>query len=297
MLPPGEWSALIVGDQWVDDPDLMVLLHSISSREEVNTGYSLFADMLRNTQLTTLAEQQGYTADDLRSAFRHGEEQARQVAAKNEAKVSAYRNTYDNIVCLRQDLTALAAEGNQRIRSIQDSKEPVAVKVPQIIAAIHQYRALAGITAAKCSGSVFDAIQKLLDAEGTGQSARQFAQARGLDVGRMFRSTHRDMDLEEQVRSRLTTPESPMDFGSSAKTPAERPPTHEAPMSMVRNSTFHTGPVPPKPSTTGNTSSTEFARTARTSSIAAPSAAGPPPAALQRQLRLSAAAPPFREHR
>lgn len=42
MLPPGGWSALIVGDQWVDDPDLMVLLHSISSREEVNTGYSLF---------------------------------------------------------------------------------------------------------------------------------------------------------------------------------------------------------------------------------------------------------------
>ncbi len=73
--------------------------------------------------------------------------------------------------------------------------------MPQIVAAIQQYRALANIAAAKYSGNVFDAMQRILDAEGTGQSARQFAQAHGLDVGQMFRPPNDEKDLEEQVEA------------------------------------------------------------------------------------------------
>ena len=187
MFPPGEWSFLLVGDQWPDDQDLMALSQGKINRGQLKTGYVHFADMLRNAQTGPLAEQQGYTADDLRNAFRQGEDQARRVAEKNGVKESAYGTAYDSMVSLQHDLTDLANEGNQRIKEIQDSKEPVEAKVPHIVAAVQQYRALANLAAAKYSGNVLDAMQRILDEEATGQSARQFAQAHGLDVGQMFR--------------------------------------------------------------------------------------------------------------
>ncbi len=147
--------------------------------------------MLRNAQTGPLADQRGHTVDDLRNRIRQGEDQARQVAQKNGVKESAYGTAYDSMVSLRHDLTNMAEEGNKRIKEIQDSKEPVEAKVPQIVAAIHEYRALANMAAAKYSGNVFDAMQRILDAEGTGQSARQFAQSHGVDVGQMFRATRR----------------------------------------------------------------------------------------------------------
>jgi hypothetical protein len=107
---------------------------------------------------------------------------------------------------LQQDLTSLADEGNKRIKEIQDSKEPVEAKVPQIVAAINQYRALANLAAAKYSGNVLDAMQRVLDEEGTDQSSRQFAQTHGLDVGQMFRQPESQENLEEQARRVLTRP-------------------------------------------------------------------------------------------
>ena len=173
----------------------MALSHGKINRGQIKTGFVHFADMLRNAQTGPLAEQQGYTADDLRNAFRQGEDQARRVAEKNGVKESAYATAYDSMVSLQHDLTDLANEGNKRIKEIQDSKEPVEAKVPQIVAAINQYRALANLAAAKYSGNVLDAMQRILDEEGTGQSARQFAQAHGLDVGQMFRQPNDERDL------------------------------------------------------------------------------------------------------
>jgi hypothetical protein len=148
----------IVGDQWVDDDDLMALSHGKLNRGNIKTGFTNFGDMLRSAQTGPLADQRGHTADDLRNAYRQGEAQARQVSQKNGVKEGAYGTAYDSMVSLRQDLTNLAAEGNQRIKDIQESKEPMEAKVPQIVAAIHQYRALANLTAAKYSGNVFDAM-------------------------------------------------------------------------------------------------------------------------------------------
>jgi Family of unknown function (DUF5631)/Family of unknown function (DUF5632) len=206
IFPPGEWSFLLVGDQWPDEQDLMALSHGKINRGQLKTGFVHFADMLRNAQTGPLAEQHGYTADDLRNAFRRGEDQARQVAEKNGVKESAYGTAYDSMVSLQHDLTDLANEGNQRIKEIQDSKEPVEAKVPQIVAAINQYRALANLAAAKYSGNVLDGMQRILDEEGIGQSARQFAQAHGVDVGQMFRQPEDQEGLTHQVRDLLNKP-------------------------------------------------------------------------------------------
>src|SRR5262249_55212115 len=198
MFPPGEWSFLLVGDQWPDDQDLMALSQGKINRGQIKAGLMHFADMLHNAQTGPLAEQQGYTADDLRRAFQQGEGQARQVAAKNGVKESAYGTAYDSMQSLQHDLTNLADEGNKRIKEIQDSKEPVGAKVPQIVAAITQYRTLANLAAAKYSGNVLDAMQRILDQEVSGQSARQFAQTHGVDVGQMFRHSHDQKGLEGQ---------------------------------------------------------------------------------------------------
>src|SRR5262245_27613005 len=129
-FPPGEWSPLLIGYQWPDDQDIMALSHGKANRGTIKSGYSHFADMLRNAQTGPLAGQQGYTADDLRDAYRHGEEHARRVAEKNGAKESAYGTAYDSMLSLQQDLSSLAEDGNKQIKEIQDSKEPTEVKVP-----------------------------------------------------------------------------------------------------------------------------------------------------------------------
>lgn len=48
-----------------------------------------FADLLRGAQTGPLSQHEGYTIDDLRSAFSRGEEHAREVAEKNGAKERA----------------------------------------------------------------------------------------------------------------------------------------------------------------------------------------------------------------
>src|ERR1700733_1421642 len=211
IFPPGQYSIYIVGDQWVDDQDLMALSHGRINRGNIKTGFSNFADMLRNAQSGPLADQRGRTADDLRNAYREGEAQARQVSQKNGVKENAYSTAYDSMVSLQHDLTNIAEEGNKRIKEIQDSKEPVVAKVPQIVAALHQYRALANLAAAKYAGNVFDAMQRILDAEGSGQSARQFAQSHGADVGGMFRQPNNEKDLAARVQSVLNKSGSPLD--------------------------------------------------------------------------------------
>jgi hypothetical protein len=49
-------------------------------------------------------------------------------------------------------------------------------------------------------------MQRVLDEEGTGQSARQFAQAHGLDVGKMFRQPEDQTGLSRQVQDLLSKP-------------------------------------------------------------------------------------------
>lgn len=224
IFPPGEWSFLLVGDQWPDDEDLMALSHGKTNRGQIKIGFANFADMLRNARTGPLAGQQGHTADDLRNAFRQGEDQARGVAEKNSIKQSAYGTAYDSTLGLQQDLTSLAEEGNKQIKEIQDSKLPVEAKVTQIVTAIHQSRALSSLAAAKYSGNVLDALQRILDEEGNGQSARQFAQAHGLDTGQMFRQTQQQRQLEDQVRRIVGNPDSAQAFRSGGKLPRELQP-------------------------------------------------------------------------
>ncbi|MDT5115349.1 MAG: hypothetical protein QOE30_1088, partial [Mycobacterium sp.] len=152
---------------------------------------------------------------------------------------------YDSMVSLQHDLTNVAKEGNERIKEIQDSKEPAEAKVTQIVAAIHQYRALANMVAAKYSGNVFDAMQRILDEEGTGQSARQFAQAHGVNVGQMFRHPDDQQDLAVRVKGMLDAAGSPMGttqgFAATPKPPPIEPGGPPAPTTSEQPIAFTQG--------------------------------------------------------
>jgi Family of unknown function (DUF5631)/Family of unknown function (DUF5632) len=277
-FPPGEWSRSLVGDQWPDDQDLMELSHGKINRGNIKTGFTNFADMLRNAQTGPLAKQQGYTADDLRNAFRQGENQARRVAEKNGVKESAYGTAYDSMLSLQHDLTGLAEEGNKQIKEIQDSKEPVEAQVTQIVAVIHQYRALSNLAAAKYSGNVLDGMQRILDEEGTAQSARQFAQAHGVDVGQMFRQRNDQEDLEDKVRDTLNRHGSPMNLANSAKLPPEQAPRapNSSTMTLARSAHLPAGPPAPAPSPAATGSPMNLANNAKLPAPQAPPATPAP---------------------
>lgn len=136
IFPAGAYSALIVGDQWVFDQDLMALSQGKVNRSKIKLAYSHFEEMLRNVQSGPLADQEVYTGDDLRNVFHQGEKQARQVVQKYAIKEMAYSNAHNSIVSLQHDLTSVANEGNNRIKEIQDSKIPIDAKVTQIVAAV-----------------------------------------------------------------------------------------------------------------------------------------------------------------
>jgi Family of unknown function (DUF5631)/Family of unknown function (DUF5632) len=258
----------------------MALSQGKINRGNIKAGFTNFADILRNAQTGPLAEQHGYTADDLRNAFQQGEDQARRVAEKNGVKESAYGTAYDSMVTLQHDLTDLANEGNQRIKEIQDSKEPVEAKVPQIVAAINQYRALANIAAAKYSGNVFDAMQRILDEEGTGQSARQFAQAQGVNVGQMFRQPEDQKPLEEQVKTVLASHGSPTGttpgFRSAPETPPPSAGGQVAPAAQGSPAALTSSFKPPSPAAGGQVApAVQGSPAALTSSFKPPSSPAP----------------------
>lgn len=128
---------------------------------------------------------------------------------------------------LRQELTSLAEEGNKEINNIKNSKEPEEIKVTQIVATIHQYRALANLAAAKYGENVLDAVQSIMDAQGKGQSAREFAQTHGLNMSQMYRQPDDQQELTNQVRGMLDKPGSTMGIANEpqmlASPPAESP--------------------------------------------------------------------------
>ncbi|WP_322857971.1 DUF5631 domain-containing protein [Mycobacterium shigaense] len=254
-FPDGDWSIFIVGDQWPYDGDLAALSHGGANRGQIKSAYEHFSDILRSAQSGPLAPQQGHTAEDLRNAFQRGEKQAREIALKNAAKEAAYSAAYESMVGLQHALTNVANEANQQIKDIQKSKQPVAAKVPQIVETIHRYRAQANILGAKYGGNVSDAMQSILNADNPGQSARQFVQSHGLDMGQMFRQPDDQKNLEEQVTSALGKGGSstgPANVYKNPLTPPKTaPPDASDPLETVTqvSNLPPTGPAPLQPRT------------------------------------------------
>lgn len=83
---------------------------------------------------------------------------------------------------LRAELTAIAEDGDSRIRHIEGGRDSEAAKLDGFVDVVMDCQSRAGGKAARYGQDILDAIQKVLAAEGIDQSARQFAAQHGIEA-------------------------------------------------------------------------------------------------------------------
>jgi hypothetical protein len=198
--PPGKYSVLLIGHQWVTLESVAALNNANLNRMMISTNFHNVDNILQTSCNTTLSAQKGMTADDVQEAFRRGAAQARQTAEKNGVKADSYQTAYNSVTELRHELTSIAEDGNMRISDIQKSKDLEAIKYTKIIDVVIDCQRKANQSAAKYGANIMDAGQKIFDAEGNGKSFRDFARTNGANTGVLFSQFDRK-GIEEQVRN------------------------------------------------------------------------------------------------
>jgi hypothetical protein len=211
-FPEGKWDLMLVGHQWPYDTAVEVMGIGKNNRGSIEIGYSHLADNLFAARTGALPEQEGRTADDMREKLHQGEDHARGLAAKNGVKKDAYNTARNNAESLQSELRELAAQGNKQIDDIQASKEPAETKLGKIVGVVADCQRQANQSAAKYGANIIEAIQRVLDEEGTGQSAYEFAKAHAIDLQQLYPQPDQKA-IEQQVTGML-------DNAGSAANPA-----------------------------------------------------------------------------
>lgn len=180
-LPPGTWTAALIGPWW---PAPSTGLRAGAQHWSQECGeQQLFAQNLRTQWTTIAASNKGHTADDLIARYQQGEKLHLDLAEKYQTKASAFNSGADAIDYLRSRLSDIANTGNKEINDILASKKPP----PEKLAEIQAVQARCNGDAANASRDALDkmmaATQKILDVEGIGGNARSWAQTNGFDVG------------------------------------------------------------------------------------------------------------------
>lgn len=181
-LPPGPWTELLIGHHWPAASSLAALRAALAQRDAVQAAHDSYAETLASITEVTLAEQQGLAADAARARFQAGQCHARSVAERNRTKRESYQSAIATTEALRDDLTDIAARGNDTIETIRSSHAPTSAKVNAITEAITDAHAEAAARSAQHAGSVYCAVQSIVDAEALAPSARAFAASHGLTV-------------------------------------------------------------------------------------------------------------------
>lgn len=185
-FPPGRYSHVLVGHVWPSGSNLAAIGNASTDFNNTATAYQDLQDQLRQTRFGPLADQAGVTADDVRDAFQRGEAHAGNVAEKNAIKRAAFTSVRDALSELRSALTTIAEDGDTEIARIQQGNESSATRLDSIGDVVLACQTRANVKAAACGEGILSAVQRVLDAEGAGKSARQFAAEHGIDTGRMF---------------------------------------------------------------------------------------------------------------
>jgi hypothetical protein len=261
--PPGEWSVLLVGAQWVSSTSVAVLESAIANRETIRANFSQLHDTLQQAITTTLAGQEGETADAIRDAFQQGADQAAQIAEKNGSYKTALEGALGHVKELRRELTEIAEEGNEAIKKELEKDEDVKVKVANITETIAACQRQANQDAADCAFGIIGNGQKVVDAQGNGQSFFGMAQDAGINANKQP-----DLQaIEKQVQARLgdtappgapppsagTTPEAATPPAPAPPAPAPNPPpasTTSTPQAATPAPTAAPAPNPLPASTT-----------------------------------------------
>ena len=172
------------------------LKNAIANRGTIQTNFTQLHDTLQNAITTALAGQEGVTADAIRDAFREGADQAAKIAEKNGAYKKALQKALDSVQHLREKLTSIANDGNKQIDDELQSKDEFEIKVAKIAKIIADCQRQANQAAGHSAFEVIAAGQKVMDAQGTGQSFFGMAQDAGIDANQQ----PNEKAIEDQVR-------------------------------------------------------------------------------------------------
>jgi hypothetical protein len=207
-LPPGEWSALLVGHQWPAEATLAALAAAADRRAEVHTTHDGYADALRAIRTEHLGIQEGVAAEAARGMFRSGEETARTIASKNLGKRASYIAAQRAVSELRSDLEAIAEHGNAAIRQVIESADPPAAQVCAIVEIVADAQRQSNARAGGRCADVLAAAQDVLRAEPAGRSVHHFALSNGVELPDAFGSPVSERVHAEVVAmmSNLPTP-------------------------------------------------------------------------------------------
>lgn len=184
-LPPGQWSALLVGHQWPGQATMALLAAAADSRAAVHREHDGYADMLRAVRDEHLGMQEGATADTARELFRRGEQTSRDIAVRNTAKKLAYQAARQACGGLREDLESIAAEGHAAIDRVIESGGSAAGQRTAIAAIVAEAQRRSDAAAAGRCADVIGLINDVLGAEPAGESAQAFASRHGADLQRI----------------------------------------------------------------------------------------------------------------
>ncbi|WP_155763097.1 hypothetical protein [Mycobacterium colombiense] len=180
-LPPGTWTAALIGPWW---PAPSTGLRSGAQHwSQECAEQQLFSQNLRAQWTAFAATNKGHTADDLITRFQQGERLHLDLAEKYQTKASAFNSGADAIDYLRSRLSDIANTGNKEINDILASKKLPPEKLAEVQAVQARCNADAANASRDAADKMMAATQKILDAEGIGGNARSWAQANGFDVG------------------------------------------------------------------------------------------------------------------
>lgn len=183
-LPAGKYTAALIGAWW---PQPSSTLRDGARHWGVQQQQQeQYAQGLHSQWAQLAARNQGHTVDDLVSRFQQGEKHHLDLAEKDKIKASAFEKGADAIDSLREGLRGIADDYNQRIASVENSKEPAAIKAPKIEQLIAEANGFAAHKSGAAVAAIMDATQKVLTAEGITMSPQEFLRSQGLttDVGR-----------------------------------------------------------------------------------------------------------------
>ncbi len=232
----GGWTEILVGHQ--RPRGLGVIAGAAAKRGNTALAHYQFSDLLRQQQTTSLAPQEGVTADDIKDAFRWGAEHHRQIGEVNGVIQSSYQASHEAGSQLLQELNTIAHDGNSRINHIQASQDPVPIKIGKITDVVMDCQTQANLRAATRCDDVFNQIQTVLDKRGVPVSARQFAKNLGFDP--TFGSPNREA-VQRQVETVLNQSGAP----PSIRPAGNRVPPPDAPAAPPAAHPANIGSSPP----------------------------------------------------
>ncbi|CDM77132.1 conserved hypothetical protein [Mycobacterium marinum E11] len=177
-LPPGKWSAWLVGAWWPASP-----VAPANGVTHWRRAGELKHNEARDLQIerSRLAVNQGRTADDLMHRYWRGEQRFTAIGDQCDIKSLQSDRVVDAVSNLRDRLRDIAHSGNEEIDRILSGKGPVEAKVAAVNAVIAEKNASASNAGAIAISNLVDATQSVLDAT-IGGSARAWLQEHNVNL-------------------------------------------------------------------------------------------------------------------